>query len=81
MSYQRKQKDKHKLRKLFNETNNSSFAGAYFSENKNRLIRYSVNNTWHKTHARRVTRRRLKRDPYFRHNSYKKIYDYIWEVW
>ena len=81
MSYHRKREENRRLKKLYDETKSGYVAGAWYDENKKRFIRYSCNNKWHKEHCRRMIRRKLKRT--FRNYSgctYKKMYDYWWEV-
>ena len=81
MSYHRKQEEKHRLKKLYNETKNSYGAGVWYSEEKHRYIRYTCHNEWTKTHCRRITRRRLNSN-YNCYSGclYKKFYDYWWEI-
>ena len=81
MSYKRTQIEKHKLKKLYDETWHNYGAGAYYDDRKNRFVKYSCHNRWLRAHCRRVTRRRLKNIDYsFSGGNYKKIYDYWWEV-
>lgn len=82
MSYKRAQERNRRLKKLYDKTKNSYGAGVWFSERKNRYIRYSCHNEWLKTHTRRTTRRRIKQnnDFYQKGNLYKKNYDYWWEL-
>ena len=81
MSHRRKEEDKHRLKKLYNKTHSSYGAGAYYDNQKERYIRYSCHNERIKTHCRRITRRRLKREEAKCNNcTYKKMYDYWWEI-
>ena len=81
MSYKRKKEDKHRLRKLYNETHTHYGAGAWYNEKKDRYIKYSCHNKWARTRCRRITRRRLKNVDYSCPNGYfKKVSDYWWEV-
>lgn len=81
MSHQRKVRDNHKLKKLYDETKNSYAAGAYFDERKNRIVKYTCHNEWFKTHSRRIVRRRLNNSDILSNgNEYKKMYDYWWTV-
>ncbi len=81
MSYNRKWEEKRRLKKLYNETKYGYGVGAFYDENKNRIIKYSCHNKWTKEHCRRMIRRRLKNK--FGNYSgciYKKLYDYWWEI-
>ena len=81
MSYHRKQEEKRRLKKTYNQTKHAYGCGVYYDERKNRFIRHSCHNKWTKTHCRRMTRRRLNRQ--FNCYSgclYKKFYDYWWKI-
>lgn len=80
MSYRRKQEEKHRLKKLYNETKNSYGAGVWYSEEKHRYIRYTCHDEWTKTYGRRLVRRRLKNKDCPFGCYYKRFYDYWWEI-
>lgn len=83
MSYKRAQERNRRLKKLYNETKNSYGAGVYYSERKNRLIPIYLSNPWIKARCRRSTRHRLKQNIDnldIKGNSYKKYFDYWWEL-
>lgn len=81
MSYHRKQEEKHQLNKLYNKTKNSYGAGAWYDEDKNRIIRYSCHIKRDKILCRRITRKRLKRNSScYSGCIYKRFYDYWWEI-
>ena len=81
MSYKRSKDEKEHLKKLYEETKYWYGAGAYYNERTNRYKKYSCHNEWTKTYCRRITRRKLNKiDNNYHHCSYKKIYDYWWEV-
>lgn len=82
MSYKRSQERKHRLKKLYDQTKNSYGAGVWYSEKKNRYIRYSCHSSWLKHYCRKITRRRIKWDNDLtgKNNSYKKKFDYWWAL-
>lgn len=81
MSYKRSIETKRRLKRLLLKTKRYYGVGAYFDSRKNRIIRYSCHNEWVKTHSRRITRRKLKlTDDVYNGCSYKKLYDYWWEI-
>lgn len=67
------------LEKLYKETKNAYFAGAYFSKKKQRLIRYSCNHKDYKRIANRKVRN-LDQELAPKGKQYKKYYDLMWEV-
>ena len=80
MSHRRKSEDKRRLKRLYEKTKNSYGAGAWYSDKKNRFIRYSCHNAWLKRYCSKITRTRMKN---ILENSnskaeYKKIFDYWW---
>lgn len=89
MSYRRcKERDK-RLKKLFKKTEHSYGAGVWYNEDKNRYIRYSCHNKWLKHHCRKTIRTRMKQEQREsdsiqliggKNNTYKKYYDYWWEL-
>lgn len=81
MSYHRKQEEKRRLNKLYNETRNSYGAGAYYDYEKNRIIKYSCHRKQEKLHCRRMIRRRLKNQTgCYSGCIYKRFYDYWWSI-
>lgn len=84
-SYLRKKVDKHKLRKLLEETKHSYGAGAYFDEDKNRIIQYKTDiSAWRywKKFASKKARRFLKTDDiYSSKGHYKKVTDIDWIIY
>lgn len=81
MSYKRKQIEKHKLKKLYDETWHSYSAGAYYDDRKNRFIKYSCHNRWLRAHCRRISRRRMNKEGnLYSRGSYNRVYDYWREL-
>ena len=83
MSYNRKQFDKKKLKKLAKECAGWC-GGSYYSERKGRYIRFwksrRKNSFWatEKRYGRRIYRRRANKVDY---KLAKKAYDLWWNVW
>ena len=81
MSYQRKQEEKRRLKKLYDKSKFLYGMGAYWDEDKNRFIRYSCHNRLTKLYCRRITRKRLKNNyNCYSDCLYKRLYDYWWEI-
>ena len=82
MSYQRKQEDKRRLKKLHDETKYNFATGAYFSERKDRLVRSYPSNTPGLTKwLRRISNKKVRRNEDNLNNSlYKRIFDYWWWI-
>lgn len=80
MSHRRKTEDKRRLKRLYEETKHQYGTGVWYSDKKNRFIRYSCHNAWLKRYCSKITRTRMKN---ILENSnskaeYKKIFDYWW---
>ena len=83
MSYQRARERNRRLRKLYDATKNGYGAGAWYDESKGRYIRYSCHDKDLKAQCRKATRRRLKcrhQDEKLQRGTYKKVFDYWWEL-
>lgn len=80
MRYGDKVREKRLLRKLYNETKNSYGSGAYYDEDKNRLIRYSCNEKWAKNQGNRKIRRLSIEESIPNGKVYRKVYDYQWVI-
>lgn len=82
MSYQTKQEEKIKLKKLYEKTKNSCRAGAYYDEDKDRLIKFSPRRKSKYTkYLRKVANRKVRRySEDLSYGSYRKVYDYWWEI-
>ena len=81
MSHKRKKEDNRRLHKLYDKTKYAYGAGAWYDEKKDRFIKYSCHDKWTRTHCRRITRRKLNRTfDQYQYNSYRKIYDYWWNI-
>ena len=80
MSYKRKQKEKHILKKLADK-GPSWTGGAYYDEFKHRYVRYWIGSRskyWKRKCNRKV--RRMKNIE-GKGNSYRKMTEYRWEIW
>ena len=74
---------KQKLRKLYDSTKTKYGVGAYMDTEKQRLVRYSVNNAGIRTFCNRRFRRRLNGSNYEdigNGGSYRKHEEYWWSV-
>jgi len=81
MSHKRKTEDKHRLKKLYEETKNYYGAGVWFNKDKNRYIRYSCHSKGLKRYCKKVIRRRIKNiEVSPKGNGYRRIFDYWWEL-
>ena len=79
----RKRIERHKLQKLYEETKYKYGVGVYYSEQKKRLIKDSVNKSSVRKACNRHFRRRLNRgelDGVSNGGSYRKHEDYWWAV-
>lgn len=82
MNYRSAQERQKRLKRLEKETRHSYGAGAFYDDQKKRIVRYSCHNKKLKKHCRREMRRRLKNLDYCSRQKcdYKKLYDYWWEL-
>lgn len=83
MDYRGSQERNRRLKKLCDETKYSSRgAGAYYDEDKKRYIRYSpCRNSGYAKYLRKVANRKVRRSKdCLKHGSYRKVYDYWWEL-
>lgn len=79
------QKEIDKLKKTYLATKNSYGAGVWFSEKKNRLIKYSCNSKSLRQALNRITRRKMNRSIGEDEGSipvghYRKMTDYWWDL-
>lgn len=84
MGYCGSQERNRRLKKLFDETKNSSRGGggAFYDEDKGRYIKYSPRRKpGHAKFLRRVANRKVRRNKdHLRNGQYRKVYDYWWEL-
>ena len=82
MGYRRSNERNRRLKKLYDETKNWYGAGAYYDEDKKRYIRYSpCRNSGYAKYLRKVANRKVRRSKdCLKHGSYRKVYDYWWEL-
>lgn len=83
MSYRRAKERNRRLKKLYEETKNSYGAGAYYNEEKNRYVKCSsCNNPGYSKSLRKISNRKVRRnDIPLKGCSYKKVFDYWWELY
>lgn len=80
MSHRRKTKEKHKLKRLYDQTQSSYWSGAYYSEDKKRYIRCYAPRIG--KFYRRISNKRVRRTKYLVNgNTYKRYFDYWWELY
>lgn len=82
MGYRRAKERNRRLKKLYDETKNSYGAGAYYSSDKKRYIKYHACRTpGYTKYLRRLSNRRVRKsDISINGSSYKRLYDYWWEL-
>lgn len=83
--YESNRKEKLKLKKIHLATKRYYGAGVYFSEKKDRLIKYSCNCKKLRQSLNRKIRRRLNRvvgidEAIFSNGHYRKMEDYWWTL-
>lgn len=83
MGYHRAEERNRRLKKLCDETKNSCGSGAYYDENKNRYIKCCARNTpGYAKYLRKISNRRVRKsDIPLKGCSYKRLYDYWWELY
>lgn len=80
MSHRRKMEEKRKLKRLYKKTQYSSRAGAYYDEDKKRYMRWYTPRIG--KYYRRISNKRVRRTKYLVNgNTYKKYFDYWWELY
>ena len=80
MSHRRKVKEKHRLKHLYSQTQFSYGAGAYYDEDKKRYIRWYAPRIG--KFYRRISNKKVRREKYLVNgNTYKKYFDYWWELY
>lgn len=80
--YRRSKENRRRLKKLYESTKNSYGAGAWFSDRKQRYIRYAPSNTpGYTKYLRRISNRKVRhRKELLNHGAYKKAFDYWWTL-
>lgn len=83
-SYSRKKFERRKLKKLLIETQHRYGAGAYFDQEKNRIIRYKTSirayRYWKKFASKKARRFFESEDIYKNKGFYKKVTDIDWII-
>ena len=82
MSYQRTNENKNRLRKLLQHTSHKCVGCAYYDADKGRIVRIMASNTpgYTKYLRRRSNKRVRGLDDIANGTSYKKVFDYKWEL-
>lgn len=83
MGYRRAMQRKRKLLKLYSNTKTHYLQGAWYDYRKDRIVKYCASNTPGYTKMlRRISNRKVRRakDMQLKGCSYKKHYDYWWEL-
>lgn len=78
LSFFRKKEEKRRLRKLYEETFSKYGPGAFWSDRKERYLRWYSNGKELRTMANRRVRR--KKNELYSKGLYRKIFDYWWEL-
>lgn len=83
MGYKQSRERNRRLKKVYMQTKNTYGSGVWYNEKKGRYIRYyprgntSLSRYFRKQANRKV--RRNKHEP-LQHGSYRKVYDYRWNL-
>jgi len=82
MGYHESRERNRRLKKLHDETENQYYVGVYYDEDKKRYIKYSPNKRAGYTKCiRKIANRKVRRSKdLLRHGTYRKLYDYWWEL-
>ena len=87
MSYQESVERNRRLKKLLNETKHSFAKGAWYDEDKGRIIKYSPSRNskypkYLKQRSAKHFRKNYNNDDYLMQgNTYQKTFDYWWELY
>lgn len=81
MSYRRSRERNRRLKKLYDETKYSCYAGAWYNERKKRYIKYSAGSKEIKKYLKKLSSRKARRYKGEMQNcDYKRTFDYWWEL-
>ena len=83
MGYKQSKERNQRLKKLYEETKHSYVKGVYYDKHKKRLIRYSLRNkSTYARFLRKCANRTVRRnkDELMNHSTYRKQFDYWWEL-
>ena len=79
MSHRRKMKEKHKLKHVYNQTKSFYGVGVYYDEDKKRYMRWYAPRIG--KFYRRISNKKVRHAKYLINgNSYRKYFDYWWEL-
>ena len=79
MSHRRKMKEKHKLKHVYNQTKSFYGVGAYYDKDKKRYMRWYAPRIG--KFYRRISNKKVRHAKYLTNgNSYRKYFDYWWEL-
>ncbi len=83
MGYRRARERNRRLKKLYDETKNSYGAGVYYNDRKKRYIKCpSCSTPGYTKYLRKISNRRVRKsDIPLKGCSYKRLFDYQWELW
>lgn len=82
MSYRRHIEDNRKLRKLYCATKHSYIAGVFYDTQKQRYIRFSPNRgSGYTKYLRRKSNKQVRKSQdKMNYSTYRRRYDYLWEL-
>lgn len=82
MGHKRKVEDNKRLKKTHSETKTFFGRGVWFDDDKNRYVKCTPSNTpGYTKYLRKLSNRRVRKaKDKLNNSSYKKIYDYWWEL-
>ena len=81
MGYKRSVEEKEKLQKLYEQTKNTYGNGAYYDEQKHRIIKYWAAGPGTGKWLRRLGNKRLRHlGRAYKGGEYRKVFDYWWEL-
>jgi len=80
MSHRRKMEEKHRLKHLYHQTQSFYETGVYYDEDKKRYIRWYAPRR--AKYYRRISNKKVRHTKYLVNgNTYKKYFDYWWELY
>ena len=82
MSYARSKKEREKIEKLSHETFHNWYSGAYYNEDKQRFVKYGPKGQRAKTrkYFKKYSNKRVRRVDSHNGGSYKKSWDFWWNL-
>ena len=81
MGYHRSQERNRRLKKLYDETKQHFLCGAFYDDDKNRYVKYSLSDIGQSKYYRNLANRKVRHsDDIQSGGSYRKAYDYWWAL-